>query len=97
MEFLITLGSLLILMALIVWTIHFAKKAVKALRIDDELVLLCVDQLITDYSLEELEKLEEIAVSHLKDPERSKRSQWEDLLRRIQIALDEKRGVVFAY
>ena len=47
--------------------------------------------------LAELEKLEEIAVSHLKDPERSKRSQWEDLLRRIQIALDEKRGVVFAY
>ena len=97
MEFSIVLGSLLILMALIMWAIHFTKEAVKASRTDDELLLLCVDQLMANYSLEELEKLEELAVSHLKDPERSKRCQWEDLLRRIQIAFDEKKGVIFAY
>ena len=60
---------------------------------EDELRVLCVDQLITDYTVDELEELADIAISHLKDEPKVIRCQWEDLLRRIYMASDEKLGV----
>lgn len=60
---------------------------------EDDLRFLCLDQLITDYTVDELEELADIAISHLKDEPKIIRCQWEDLLRHIYMASDEKLGV----
>ncbi len=60
---------------------------------DGELRLLSLDQLLSDYTEAELEKLADIAISHLKDESLSMREQWADLLRRIYQASDLKSGI----
>lgn len=102
MKFLIALASLLVLQGLLVWIVpKIAEKSKKHLSSgkvlpgDDELVLLCIDQLITGYNEDELEELADIAISHFKDEVKAERCQWEDFLRRIYIASDEKRGIAY--
>ena len=101
MEFIITLAVLIALIGLLAWIGTKASESGKqhlssgkVLPDGDDLRLLCVDQLITDYTADELGELADIAISHLKDEPKTIRCQWEDLLRRVYIASDEKRGIV---
>jgi len=101
MEFLITLAILITLIGLLAFIGPKVAEVTKphlssgkVLPDDDELRLLCVDQLITDYNAEELNELADIAISHLKDEAQNIRCQWEDFLRRVYQASDEKSGIV---
>lgn len=101
MEFMITLAVLIALIGLLAWigtkVSESGKQHLssgKVLPDDDDLRLLCVDQLITDYTADELDELADIAISHLKDEPKTIRCQWEDFLRRIYQASDEKQGIV---
>ena len=98
MEFLFILLGVVAAVVFLTWFgTHFSElekhhlSSGKPIPGDWDLRLLSVDQLISDYTLEELDELADIATSHLKDDPKEV-TLWEDFLRRVYMASDEKNG-----